>query len=308
MKVIDVSEFNGSINWEEVAKDCDGAIIRVGYRGYSKGTIVTDKRFSENIVNANKTGLKLGVYFVTQAITEVEARIEARYTTQLVKGFKLDLPIFIDTENGSPSGTGRADAGKLGVEKRTDIMRAFCSEIQNEGYAAGIYASEYWLNRLLNMSRLNNLFIWAAKYSINEPGLNWDAWQYTSKGKINGINGYVDISKWKDSDKTEKQKEKAKKKTIEEIAKEVINGKWGNGSIRVRKLKEAGYDPYKVQDKVNELLKAKKEENGVYYIVKNGDTLSAIAQKYSTSVKILVKLNNITDANKIYVGQKLRIR
>lgn len=308
MKVIDVSEFNGAIDWDKVAENCDGVVIRAGYRGYSKGTIVTDKRFSENIVRASKTGLNIGVYFVTQAINEVEARIEARYTTQLVKGYKLDLPIFIDTENGSPGGAGRADAGKLSVEKRTDIIRAFCSEIQNEGYAAGVYASEYWLNHLLDLKRLSNLFIWAAKYSIKEPSLNWDAWQYTSAGRINGINGNVDFSKFKDTEKTEKQKANAKKKSLEEIAAEVIAGKWGNGSIRVRKLKEAGYDPYKVQDIVNAKLKAKEEENGVFYIVKSGDTLSGIAQKYSTSVKILAKLNNITDVNKIYVGQKIRIR
>ncbi len=307
MKVIDVSEFNGAIDWDKVAENCDGVVIRAGYRGYSKGTIVTDKRFSENMVRASKTGLNIGVYFVTQAINEVEARIEARYTTQLVKGYKLDLPIFIDTENGSPGGAGRADAGKLSVGKRTDIMRAFCSEIQNEGYAAGVYASEYWLNHLLDLKRLSNLFIWAAKYSIKEPSLNWDAWQYTSAGKINGINGFVDFSKFRYR-KGGKVERNAKKKSLEEIAAEVIAGKWDNGSIRVRKIKEAGYDPYKVQDIVNTKLKAKEEENGVFYIVKSGDTLSAIAQKYSTSVKILAKLNNITDVNKIYVGQKLRIR
>ena len=155
MRVIDVSEFNGAISWQKVANSCDSAIIRAGYRGYGQGTLVTDKKFKTNIEAAQAAGVNIGVYFVTQAISEVEARLEAKYTLGLIKGYKLTLPIFIDSEDAN-KGAGRADSGKLSRTKRTAILKAFCEEIQREGYAAGIYASEYWLKNLCDISKLKS--------------------------------------------------------------------------------------------------------------------------------------------------------
>ena len=94
------------------------------------------------------------------------------------------------------------------------------------------------------------------------------------------------------------------KKSVDELAQEVIDGKWGNGKDREVRLTNAGYNYKDVQNKVNELCKAKKE---VTYTVKAGDTLSGIAKKYNTTVENLVKKNNIKDKNKIYVGQVLKI-
>jgi len=304
MRVIDVSEFNGGIAWHNVANSCDGAIIRAGYRGYGQGTLVTDKKFKANIEAATKAGVNIGVYFVTQAISEVEARLEARYTIGLIKGYKLTLPIFIDSEDAN-KGAGRADSGKLSRNKRTAILKAFCEEIQKEGYAAGIYASEYWLNNLCDISKLKNFYLWVAKYSTKEPSIEWDAWQYTSVGRINGVTGNVDISDFKNIS-INKPTTKPTKKTKEEIADEVIAGKWGNGADRKAKLEAAGYNYKEIQTKVNEKLSNNSGKK--YYTVKAGDTLSAIAKKYNTTVDKLVKLNNIKNANKIYAGQKLRVK
>ena len=99
----------------------------------------------------------------------------------------------------------------------------------------------------------------------------------------------------------------SKKKTIQQLAQEVINGEWGSGSERKRRLEAAGYDYAAVQNKVNEILAAKKKKTTITYTVKKGDTLSAIAQKYGTTVKAIVAENNIKDKNVIYVGQKLKI-
>lgn len=303
MRVIDVSEFNGAISWHKVVNSCDSAILRAGYRGYGQGTLVTDKKFKANIEAATKAGVNLGVYFVTQAISEVEARLEARYTLGLVKGYKLTLPIFIDSEDAN-KGAGRADSGKLSRNKRTAILKAFCEEIQKEGYAAGIYASEYWLNNLCDISKLKNFYLWVAKYSTKEPTIEWDAWQYTSAGRIDGVIGNVDISDFKNIS-INKPTTKPTKKTKEEIADEVIAGKWGNGADRKAKLEAAGYNYKEIQTKVNEKLNNSGKK---YYTVKAGDTLSAIAKKYNTTVDKLVKLNNIKNANKIYAGQKLRVK
>ena len=304
MRVIDVSEFNGAISWHKVVNSCDGAIIRAGYRGYGQGTLVTDKKFKANIAAASAAGVNIGVYFVTQAISEVEARLEARYTIGLIKGYKLTLPIFIDSEDAN-KGAGRADSGKLSRNKRTAILKAFCEEIQKEGYAAGIYASEYWLNNLCDISKLKNFYLWVAKYSTKEPTIEWDAWQYTSVGRINGVIGNVDISDFKSISIT-KPTTKPTKKSAEEIADEVIAGKWGNGADRKAKLEAAGYNYKEIQTKVNEKLNNNSGKK--YYTVKAGDTLSAIAKKYNTTVDKLVKLNNIKNANKIYAGQKLRVK
>lgn len=111
MKVIDVSVFQGLIDWQKAATDCDGAILRVGYRGYGSGTIVTDIKFMDNIRGALNNGVPVGVYFVTQAVSVTEAVEEALFTLKMIKGFKISLPVFIDSENGN-GGRARADHGK----------------------------------------------------------------------------------------------------------------------------------------------------------------------------------------------------
>lgn len=299
MKIIDVSQFNGAIDWKKVKKDCDGAIIRVGYRGYSQGTLKLDSKAKINVISAVKAGVSIGVYFVTQAINEKEAREEAKYTIKQIKGYKMDLPIFIDAEDGN-RGSGRADAGKLSIEKRTAILLAFCDEITKAGYKAGIYASEYWFKVHINADKIPvKYFIWCAKYSQNAPALMCDGWQYTDKGKVNGVAGNVDISLF---NKINKIYEEEPKKTDAEIADEVIAGKWGNAAERKKNILLAGYNYERIQTIVNAKLKVNN-----YYTVKAGDTLSKIARKHNTTVKNIAALNNLKDPNKIYAGQKLRI-
>ena len=243
MRIIDISKYNGAINWTKAAKEIDGAIIRAGYRGYGSGTLVTDTRYLKNIKEAaGKT--KIGVYFVTQAINEAEARKEAKYTLNLIKGYHLELPVFIDTEDGN-GGRGRADHNKLTKAKRTSVIKAFCEEIEKAGYEAGIYASEYWFKTYLDYNKLKSYFVWIAKYSKNAPSLKCDAWQYTDTGKVNGISGRVDISEF-NLEAT---------RPIEEIAEEVLNGLWGNGEERKKRLEEAGFDYKAVQKLVNRIIK-----------------------------------------------------
>lgn len=301
MKIIDVSHYNGGINWAKVAKECDGAIIRAGYRGYGTGELVTDTKFVSNIKYAIKAGLKVGVYFVTQAITEAEARAEAKYTINLIKDYNIDLPIFIDTENGDPKGSGRADHGKLTRDKRTKIIKAFCTEIEKKNYKAGVYASQSWFIDDLDLSILKSFYIWVAKYSTQAPTIFYNAWQYTSSGSIAGISGRVDISDFKKIKTSEKA---ADKKTNAEIVEEVLAGKWGNGVERKERLTEAGYN-YKT---IQELVTAKVKNIAEYYIVKKGDTLTKIAKKYKTTVKELAKLNKLKNPNIIEIGQKLRVK
>lgn len=313
MKIIDLSQFNGATNFLVVVKNCDGAILRAGYRGYGSGALVTDTKFRSYINAAKNASLPIGVYFVTQAITEQEAVKEAEYTLNLIKGYKLDYPIFIDTENGSPKGAGRADRGKLTRAQRTAIIRAFCNTIKAAGYKAGVYASESWFKECLNITELTDLYLWVAKYSTKEPSIEWDAWQYTSTGNVKGVAGNVDISNFKEASTptitpTPNSTPTPTKKSDEEIADEVVAGKWGNGKERETRLRAAGYDYNKIQGLVNKKMSNYIKNNESYYTVKEGDTLSGIAKRFKTSVLTLKKLNTIKNVNKIYAGQKLRIK
>lgn len=189
---IDVSKWNGTIDWNAVANaGIDFAIIRVGYRGYTQGTLVEDSYFKQNIEGATKAGIKVGIYFFTQAITEAEAVEEASMALSLVSGYRLQLPIYFDTEK--VSGNGRAN--NMSVAQRTAITKAFCETVKNAGYLPGVYASTSWYNNQLNVTELANYDIWVAHYA-NVCGFKgrYHMWQYTSSGSVPGIKGRVDLN------------------------------------------------------------------------------------------------------------------
>lgn len=191
---IDVSKWQANIDWKAVAgAGIDFAIIRVGYRGYTGGTLVEDEYFRKNIAGATKAEIKVGVYFFSQAITEAEAVEEASAAIAAVKGYHLDYPIFIDTEWSGGYPNGRAD--KLSKAQRTKVVKAFCKTVQNSGYKAGVYASKSWYKDNLYADELNEYFIWVAQYNTecNYTG-KYDMWQYTSQGSVPGIKGNVDMN------------------------------------------------------------------------------------------------------------------
>lgn len=187
---IDVSKWNGSIDWNSVkSSGASYAIIRCGYRGSSTGALITDPKFAANISGANAAGLKVGVYFFTQAVNEKEAVEEASMVLDLVKKYKISYPIFLDVESSG----GRAD----GIDKgtRTAVCKAFCATIQNSGYTAGIYANKTWLNSKIDAGALGSYKIWLAQYAAAPSyGGRYNLWQYSSKGSVPGIKGNVDLN------------------------------------------------------------------------------------------------------------------
>ena len=188
---IDVSKYQGNIDWGAVAASgINFAIIRVGYRGSSSGALVQDPYFKKNISGATKAGIKVGLYFFTQAVNEAEAVEEASMAMSLASGYKVTYPIFIDTESAS---NGRANG--LSKSARTAVVKAFCQTVRNGGYKAGVYASKSWYANQLNASALNGYCIWVAQYnsSCTYSG-KYDMWQYSSKGSVSGIKGNVDMN------------------------------------------------------------------------------------------------------------------
>ena len=189
---IDVSKWNGVVDWNAVkAAGVEFVIIRVGYRGSSAGALIDDAMFTTNIQGAKAAGLKVGVYFVTQAINDVEAVYEASMVLDRIKGYSLDMPVFLDVE---PSG-GRGDT--IDKATRTAVITAFCETIRNAGYTAGIYANKTWLNSKMDTTAFGNYVIWVAHYSsvCGYTG-RYTCWQYTDKGTLPGINGSVDLNLW----------------------------------------------------------------------------------------------------------------
>lgn len=231
--LIDVSYHNGKIDWKLLKKTCDSVIIRCGYGGdYKKQD---DKKFKSNIINAINYGFRIGVYLYSYAKDESMARNEANHVMRLLNEYKdkLYYPVFIDLEE---------DCGKKNAKK---IATTFCTILQSKGYNVGIYANEYWWNNFLK--GLKGYTKWVAKYGKNDgkpdkkPNVPFDIWQYTDKGFVKGINGYVDMN--------------LDVKYKKDIVDEIIQGKWGNGEERKNRLKKAGYDYKDVQKKVNERLK-----------------------------------------------------
>ena len=194
---VDVSYWQGSnINWSKVkASGISFAFLRCGYTTSDKGARQVDSTFQTNIKNATSAGLDVGAYYLTQAVTEAEAKAEAKLAIQQVQasGCPLNLPLVVDTENVS----GRASSAKFSKAKRTAIVTAFCETVKAAGYTPMIYASTSWLNNNLDMSKLSAYKVWVAQYSdsVSYSGA-YQCWQYSCTGTVSGISGKVDLNYW----------------------------------------------------------------------------------------------------------------
>ena len=188
---IDVSKFQGSIDWNAVKNDgITFAIIRCGYRGYGSGALVEDSTYRRNIQGAINAGLKVGVYFYSQAVNEQEAVEEASMVLSLVSGYSLPLGVYYDTE--SVSG-GRANA--LSAAERTACAVAFCETIRGAGYRAGVYSYASWFYNALNFANISKYNIWIAQYRDKLSfSYKYNIWQYTGSGRVNGISKPVDMN------------------------------------------------------------------------------------------------------------------
>ena len=188
---IDVSKFQGSIDWNAVKSDgITFAIIRCGYRGYGSGALVEDSTYRQNIQGAINAGLRVGVYFYSQAINEAEAVEEASMVLSLVSGYSLPLGVYYDTES---VGGGRANA--LSAAERTACAVAFCETIRSAGYSAGVYSYASWFYNALNFANISKYNIWIAQYRDTLSfSYKHNIWQYTGSGSVNGISKPVDMN------------------------------------------------------------------------------------------------------------------
>ncbi|MBE5852634.1 MAG: hypothetical protein E7299_06725 [Lachnospiraceae bacterium] len=192
-KGIDVSKFQGEIDWEQVKEaGIDYAIIRVGIRGYTEGLIVEDEYFKQNIEGALAADIPVGVYFFTAAVNAQEAEEEAQFVIDMLQGYEVDYPVYLDIEDvKSPN----CRTNQLTKEERTDLAEIFLNKVAEAGYKPGLYGNLKTYMLMLDLSRLEQYDKWLAAYTL--PAYypyEYKMLQYSEKGRVPGISTAVDLN------------------------------------------------------------------------------------------------------------------
>lgn len=190
---IDISEYQGVIDWEQVkSAGVEFAMIRAGYRTYGGGVIELDNSFITNVDGANEAGINVGVYFFSQATNTEEAIEEADAVLNAVAGRKISYPIVFDWEIIYDD---KARTDTMTVENLADCCVAFCERVKSAGYTPMIYQNASTSTYKLDLPRIKDYDFWLAEY-VDFPTFyyKYDMWQYTSQGKVPGIEGNVDLN------------------------------------------------------------------------------------------------------------------
>ena len=313
---IDISVWQKDINLAQAkAEGVRFTIIRGAY-GNQK-----DTAFETLYQRAKSNGLGVGVYWWTRAVNEAQAKEEAEILiNNVLKGKQFEYPIYIDVEDSLLQ--------KLGKAKVDAIITSALTTLEKAGYYAGFYMNRNWYNNYCNGSSLAKRFTcWLAQWSSSEPS-GLQMWQfggetnYIRTNKIAGVTCdqdycYVDFPSiikkggfngYGKGTPSPAPQPTPSRKSNEEVANEVIAGKWGNGDDRRNRLTQAGYDYNAVQSIVNQKLNSNRPSSQTVYTVRAGDTLSGIAKRYGTTYQRLAQVNNISNPNLIYVGQKIVIK
>lgn len=247
VKVIDVSSYQGDINWVQLRESgIKTAILKI-----IRKDLNPDKKFEKNWTGCQAAGVHVhGVYNYSYATTVAKAQKDARKVVEILGSRK--TKVYLDVEDSCQKGLG-----KLLIS----IIDAYASVIQESGLDFGVYTGESFYNSYIKPYADLNYDLWIARYGKNtgqvderyKPRiLGIEGWQFTSKAVVPGVPGKCDMSVWY----VNPEESYEPLKDIDKIAKEVLDGKWGNGSDRKDKLLAAGYDPVAVQVLVNQMLKS----------------------------------------------------
>ena len=315
MNGIDISKWQSGIDLSAVKADF--VIVKA-----TEGIGYVDKSCDTFFQKALSLGKKLGFYHFARPTNDPVREADFFYNN--CRGyFGKGIPI-LDWESGNTSDVAWAKRWLDRVYQLSGVKPViYMSEsVVNANNWSAVAAADYGL--------------WVAKYRDNNPDYNYSManagarpkvkwwkfycmWQWTSTGRLNGYSGnldcdvfYGDGSTWDayvgKSTSAAKPQSKPVTKTVDQLAEEVIAGQWGNGSDRKKRLTAAGYNYDAVQKVVNQKMAAKKQTAHVYYVIKRGDTLSGIASKYGTTYQRLAQINGIANPNRLYVGQKIRVK
>lgn len=247
-KGIDVSVYQGDIDWDRVKPHIDFAILRIGLGDDIPSQ--DDAKFERNYAECVRLGIPFAVYFFSYAVNKAKVQSEIAHIKRLLEGKTINAPVYIDVEN-----TRGLDWRTISNADVLSIMQEFNAQLNALGYKMGIYSSRsaFW-NEKMSDPWYDNVSKWVAEYGdkVNDFNRTYDIWQHTSKGAIDGINGNVDMNVMYNNVFSFEQAPSVK--SNEQLADEVINGKWGNGVDRKNRLTAAGYNYEAVQAIVNERL------------------------------------------------------
>lgn len=291
VKGVDLSHHNGNVNFENLKKaGIEFAILRCGV-GQDR-TSQDDKQFKANIEKCKKFNIPFGVYLYSYANTIEKAKSESKHVLRLLKGLKVPYGVWYDVED---------KIHPTDKKLLTDIVVTFCETIKKAGYHIGIYASRHWMNTRFD-NRIDQYDKWVAEWSdrctYSKP---FGIWQFTDNlviggKKFDGNYAYKDYPKLTGTSETitseapKKSEPAKKKKSTDAMAIEVINGKWGNGSERKRKLTQAGYTFSTIQKRVDKYYSvAESVANGDYG---NGEERKQKLKKAGFDYKTIQKIVN----------------
>jgi len=254
VKGIDASRYQGKIDWEKVkASGIKFAMLKTVSTNYTEfGGIYIDPYFEHNYAECKRLGIPVGVYYYTYAQNVATANKELAKLKTAIDGKKFEYPIVIDVEDNLLK--------PISKQALTELVEYAVEVIESWGCYAQVYTYLNYSNTELDMNRLKRYDLWLARYRAIRPLTpKHNMWQYSSSGKVNGINGNVDMNyAYIDYPSIIKKAGlngySENRKTVSELAKEVLNGVWGNGRTRKTKLTNAGYDYKAVQAEVNKLL------------------------------------------------------
>lgn len=339
-KLIDVSTWNGNIDWSAVVKSgIKYAMIRSSFGVENPNQV--DNKFIQNIKNAAAAGVKCGIYHYSYAQSAEAAKKEAEFCLKTIKGCKITLPVAFDIEDSSQT--------HLGKDVLTNIVIAFCDAIKAAGYKPMLYCNPNWLSNYLHKDKLTNKYdLWLAQWQVSAPSYDCAIWQYADDGSVSGISGAVDMNyiykdytgstaatkPATDTKPTTSTAQPTTTAAIKKGDKVTVKDPIIYGTNQKFAVYQKQYDVIEVVgdravigigsqvtsaislkniEKVSSSTSTSKASSTIgtsaeYYTVKKGDTLSYIAYKYSTTVDKLVSMNNIKNRDLIYVGQRLRVK
>jgi len=311
---IDVSEWQQEINFEQVANDD----IQIVYIKSSEGASYEDPYFETNYEGARQNGLKVGVYHYLTARTVQEAEDEAQFFAATISGKSVDCKLAMDFES----------FGNLTTSQINEISQAFLNRLQQlTGKEVIIYSDVYNARNIFSENLASNYPVWLAEYGVDMPSnTNWKQWegfQYTSMGRVNGISTYVDLDKFTENvllsgatlipEKINKPESTNLNTRYVVQSGNTLSGiaiKFGtsvSSLVRLNNIKNPNLiyigQVLIISTNTGEI----NDLNHVLYTVKPGDTLSEISERYGESISEIVELNEIKNPNLIYVGEILRI-